>query len=117
MANYLSNKDLKAEVIRCQDANEISPILAEYFMKLASKISSKFFYQNPEDKKDVYCFMVERLLITYTGFDRKYDNAFAYFTEIAKRAAAAGFNQVKFHKNTQEGKAAKYISYDMWLDG
>ena len=63
-------------------------------MLLAEKANRKLKYARIEDKED--CIQQARLdLLKYwRGYKPQYKNAFAYYTEIAKRGFAKGWNRL-----------------------
>ena len=52
MAHHVKNKDLREEIIRCKEADELSPVALDMFMLMADKFSNKLNYIYPEDKQD-----------------------------------------------------------------
>lgn len=90
---YLKNKDLYLEIIKSKENGELTPIAQEMLMLLAQRASTKMRYSNPEDRKDCISSAYLDLLRYWKNFDpERSKNAFAYYTEIAKRGFAKGWN-------------------------
>ena len=68
---------------------------------LAEKAINRLQYVNEDDRKDCLQFALLDLLKYWRNFNPKFTNAFAYFTEIAKRGYAKGWN--KLHPNKTKG--------------
>ena len=69
---------------------------------LAERAINKLTYVNSDDRDDCLQFAMLDLLKYWRNFNPKYTNAFAYFTEIAKRGYAKGWNKIhpQKYKNT-----------------
>ena len=63
-------------------------------MLLAEKAINRMRYVNSDDRNDCLQFAMLDLLKYWRNFNPKYPNAFAYFTEIAKRGYAKGWNKI-----------------------
>jgi hypothetical protein len=63
-------------------------------MLLAERAINRMSYVNPDDRQDCLQFALLDLLKYWRGFKPEYPNAFAYFTEIAKRGYAKGWNKI-----------------------
>jgi hypothetical protein len=72
------------------------------FVLLAERTIRKLSYLDGEDRQDCMQFALLDLLKYWQNFNPKYKNAFAYFTEIAKRGYAKGWNKIHptKYKNT-----------------
>ena len=68
---------------------------------MSKKINKKFRYDNEMDRDDVLQYTYYIILIRWHNFDEtKYTNAFAYYTELIKRAHAFQYNELrKLNKN------------------
>ena len=99
--NYLNNRDLLAEIIKSQEQDELTPKALEFLMLLADKCSRKLTYRDPADREDCIAYAYMDLYRYWRNFNpEKSTNAFAYFTEIAKRGFAKGWNKLhpkKYH--------------------
>ena len=61
---------------------------------LAERAINRMQYLREEDREDCLQFALLDLLKYWKNFNPKYPNAFAYFTEIAKRGYAKGWNKI-----------------------
>ena len=92
---YLNNRDLLEEIVKSQEQDELTPKALKMLMMLAEKSSAKLTYRNPEDRKDCIACAYMDLYRYWRNFNpEKSTNAFAYFTEIAKRGFAKGWNKL-----------------------
>ena len=91
--NYLNNRDLLEEIIKSKEIGELTPKALNMLMMLAERSSNKLIYNNPDDKKDCIAYAYMDLYRYWKNFDpERSNNAFAYFTEVAKRGFAKGWN-------------------------
>lgn len=96
----VSNKELYNEIVLSKQKGELTPRAIELLMLLADGVSNKLAYVKPADKQDCASSAKLDLLKYWSGFNPKYKNAFAYYTEIAKKGAAKGWNKLypkKYH--------------------
>lgn len=99
--NYLNNKDLHAAMSESKEKGELTPTAQKMLMLLAERAIRKMRYVNEDDRNDCLQFAMLDLLKYWKNFNPIYPNAFAYFTEIAKRGYAKGWN--KIHPNKYKG--------------
>ena len=100
--NYLNNKDLLEEIKKSKEKGELTPKALEFLMLLAEKCSLKLSYNNYLDKEDCIAFAKMDLFKYWNSFNPdKSDNPFAYYTEVAKRGFAKGWN--KLHPKKYSG--------------
>tara|TARA_R110000772_G_scaffold65007_2_gene145148 strand:- start:1195 stop:1569 length:375 start_codon:yes stop_codon:yes gene_type:complete len=92
--NYLNNKDLYAEIVLSKELGKLTPTAEKMLVLLAERSIRKMKYVYDEDRKDCLQFALLDLLKYWKNFNPKYTNAFAYFTEIAKRGYAKGWNKI-----------------------
>ena len=100
--NYLNNKDLYNAIVESKDQDKLTPTAEKMLMLLAERAINKLTYVNNDDRDDCLQFAMLDLLKYWRNFNPKYTNAFAYFTEIAKRGYAKGWNKIhpQKYKNT-----------------
>jgi hypothetical protein len=91
---YLNNKDLYDEIVKSKDQDKLTSTAEKMLMLLAERAITKMKYVSLDDKKDCLAFAMLDLLKYWRGFNPKYKNAFAYFTEIAKKGYAKGWNKL-----------------------
>lgn len=99
---YLNNKDLYDQIVLSIEQNKLTPEAEKMLILLAEKAINKLSYVNNDDRQDCLQFALLDLLKYWRGFNPKYTNAFAYFTEIAKKGYAKGWNKIHpvKYKNT-----------------
>ena len=98
---YINNRDFTNEIIRCKygmlneetgyqhTPGELSPRAIDYFILLANRAILKLTFSNPLDKEDCIQSALLDLLRYWRNFnEEKSNNAFAYFTQIAKNGYA-----------------------------
>ena len=99
--NYLNNRDLIAEIVKFQEQEELTTKALKFLMLLANKCSRKLTYRDPADREDCIAYAYMDLYRYWRNFNpERSTNAFAYFTEIAKRGFAKGWNKLhpkKYH--------------------
>lgn len=100
--NYLNNKDLYNEIVKSKEAGKLTRDAEKMLVLLAERTIRKLTYVNEDDRNDCLQFALLDLLKYWQNFNPKYTNAFAYFTEIAKRGYAKGWNKIHptKYKNT-----------------
>ena len=95
MAHHVKNKDLREEIIRCKEKDELSPEALAMLMLMAEKFALKLTYVYPEDKKDCIQFAVMDCFQYWRGYNpEKSQNAFAYYTQIIKNGFAKGWRKL-----------------------
>ena len=99
--NYLNNKDFHAAMSESKELDKLTPTAEKMLILLAEKAINRMSYVNNDDKKDCLQFAMLDLFKYWRGFNPDYPNAFAYFTEIAKRGYAKGWN--KMHPQKYKG--------------
>lgn len=100
--NYLNNKDLYNAIVESKQQDKLTPTAEKMLVLLAERTIRKLTYVNEDDRQDCLQFALLDLLKYWRNFNPKYTNAFAYFTEIAKRGYAKGWNKIhpQKYKNT-----------------
>lgn len=92
--NYLNNKDLHAAMSESKELGKLTPTAEKMLILLAERAITKMSYVNDDDRQDCLQFAILDLLKYWQNFNPDYPNAFAYFTEIAKRGYAKGWNKI-----------------------
>jgi len=92
--NYLNNKDLHNAMCESKELDKLTPTAEKMLILLAERAINRMFYVNSDDRQDCLQFAMLDLLKYWRGFNPIYPNAFAYFTEIAKRGYAKGWNKI-----------------------
>lgn len=92
--NYLNNKDLFDAIVESKELDKLTPTAEKMLVLLAERAINKLSYVSSDDRDDCLQFALLDLLKYWRNFNPKYPNAFAYFTEIAKRGYAKGWNKI-----------------------
>jgi hypothetical protein len=124
---YINNRDFTNEIIRCKygmlneetgyqhKTGELSPRAIEYFILLANRAILKLTFSNPLDKEDCIQSALLDLLRYWRNFnEEKSNNAFAYFTQIAKNGYAKEYK--KIHKHIGKGEKVEFVSLNLTGD-
>lgn len=107
---YISNKQFMGEVIISKNIGKRTPDLEKMMFILGKNVIRKMSYKDEEQRKDCLMSGILRLLEKWDMFDEeKYDNAFAFYTEIFKRGIAAEFNRLN-NKDNLTGEYRKLMS-------
>ena len=92
---YLNNKQLYKEIIISKEMGKLTKDAQDMFILLGKNVIKKFYYYNPDDKQDCYQQGLLMMFKFWHNFDEsKSTNPFGYYTEVFKRGAAAGYNQL-----------------------
>jgi len=95
----ISNKSFAEEIVQSISDNKLTDKVVDYFVKLACHAIRKLPFRDPRDKEDCIQSALLDLSKYWRNFDIKYsNNAFAYFTQMAKNGYAKEFK--KIHKNS-----------------
>lgn len=124
---YINNRDFTNEIIRCKygmlneetgfqhTVGELSPRAIDYFILLANRAILKLTFSNPLDKEDCIQSALLDLLRYWRNFnEEKSNNAFAYFTQIAKNGYAKEYK--KIHKHIGKGEKVEFVSLSLGGD-
>lgn len=115
--NYISNRELLLEIIQSQKDDKLTYKAEMMFQILGERVIRKFRYSNEEDKKDCLQTAMYDLYRNWRNFNpARSENAFAYFTEIAKRALARGWNELHTLKG-DPNKEIQVFSIESANDG
>ena len=92
--NYLNNKDFFDEMVLSLEQDKLTSNAEKMLILLAERTINRMKYVNEDDRMDCLQFAILDLLKYWRNFNPAYPNAFAYFTEIAKRGYAKGWNKL-----------------------
>lgn len=106
-SHYVENKQMMYEMIISQSQGKLTPKLLKMCMQIVKGVSRKFRYKQEEDRYDNEAYAIEVILKNWMMFDLdRYDNVFAWVTQIVKNGFALQFKRLqKSRINT--------ISYDV----
>ena len=97
---YVKNKDLLQEFKLSKEKGELNPEIVNMFYLIIDGISKRMSYKDPSDKEDCMAVAMEDLCKYWDRFNPdKSDNAFSYFTQIAKNGFAKGWKKIHPPKN------------------
>lgn len=97
--NYMDKTELLTEILQSKKNDKLTKRAEELLIILAKETIKKKPYTNYEDRKDCMQEGLLTLFQRWRNFDESIStNAFAYYTEIFKRAIAKGFNDI-YDKN------------------
>lgn len=103
MSKYIEPKRLFQEIIISKEKGELTPSALEMLMAIPSEVSRTLKFKNEEDRVDCIAFAIEDLIKYWKGFNpSKSDNAFSYYTQMAKNGMAKGWK--KLHGKTTSVK-------------
>ena len=94
MANYVKNKDLYDELVKCLDTSTYSMELHCMVERMADKFGYNFTYIESEDRQDCKSQAIMDVYMYWRNFNPKYRNAFAYITQIIKNGFAKGWKKL-----------------------
>jgi hypothetical protein len=95
-SHYVENKEMMKQVIISKAMGIITPELLKQCIKIVKGVSKKFKYNDEEDRLDCEAYAYEVIIKNWYHFDElKFTNAFAYYTEIVKRAFAFQWKQLQ----------------------
>lgn len=114
----IDKKEFFNEIMKSLEKDDLTPRAAELFIILGKNIIKKK-QKDYKSKDDMYDCLQEGYLALFSrwrGFNPEFsENAFAYYTEIFKRAIAKGFNEITNRKKSKE--CAGFISIERGNEG
>ena len=97
--NYLSNKELRDEIIKCKMQDELTLKAIEMFSLLAENISSTYTYKDPADREDCISSAIMDCYRYWRSYDpEKTANAFAYFSSVVYNGFRKMWRQLGYEK-------------------
>lgn len=101
--NYLNNKDLVQEVIKCKEAGEMSDKLARMLKLLCSRYAKRGNYINYSYNDDMQSYAMLMLVKTWQSFNpERGQNAFAFYTQCIHHSFSQYLNKEKQHRNIRD---------------
>lgn len=96
MSKYIDQKKLFEEIIKSKQNNQLTPEALRMLMLMANELSKALKFKYEEDKQDCISFAIEDLLRYWRGFNpERSNNAFSYYTQIAKNGLAKGWKKIR----------------------
>jgi hypothetical protein len=104
-------KLLFIEVKISKGLGRLTPTAQQLFQVLVKNVIRKMQYADDDDKRDCHQTALVMLFANWHNYNTdKYNNPFAYFTEIAKRGLAQGYNELHQKRGLDKGDYRKNIS-------
>lgn len=101
--NYLNNKDMLAELKKSKADGKMTTELTKMIMMLCKRYGQHPWFINYSYNDDMQAFALLTVVKFWNRFDEtKSTNAFAYFTQIIKRAFYQFNIQEKKHRNIRD---------------
>jgi DNA-directed RNA polymerase specialized sigma subunit len=95
MPYYVKNSELLKEVISSKENGKLSDRAVAMFILIATESNKKLKYKDPMDREDCISAALEDLIRYWDRFDpAKSNNAFAFFSQIAKHGFAKGWKKL-----------------------
>ena len=89
MSKYIDQKKLFEEILKSKEKNELTPEALNMLILIANELSKVLKFKYEEDRKDCIAFAIEDLIRYWRNFNpERSNNAFAYYTQIAKNGLA-----------------------------
>ncbi|MCK9446213.1 hypothetical protein M0Q50_04910 [bacterium] len=103
MPIHVKNADLRNEIIKCKEKDELSKEALEMLSLMAKKYSTKFSYIYPEDREDCISVAIMDCWKYWRGYDYNISqNAFSYYTQIIKNGFGKAWRTL--HGNLPQSK-------------
>lgn len=101
--NYLNNADMLAELKRCHEKGRLTEEMGAMFMSLVKRYASIPRFSGYSYNDDMQSFALLTLTKVWKGFDAtKYNNPFAYFTQIVHHAFHQLDNQERRQRDIRD---------------
>lgn len=116
---YLEDVDLYYEIILSKGKGYLTKKAESYFILVAENVNKKLRPRYKDDEEEMDCFQ-QGLMIMFENWksfnEKRYGKALPYITEIFKRGATDGSNQIKNRKYNQKD-SVKFISIERSNEG
>lgn len=101
--NYLNNADMLEELKKCHAQGRLTEEMGRMFMSLVRRYASIPRFSGYSYNEDMQAFALLTLTKVWRGFDAtKYDNPFAYFTQIVHHAFHQLDNQERRQRDIRD---------------
>lgn len=101
--NYLNNADMLAELKKCHAQGRLTEEMGRMFMSLVKRYASIPRFSGYSYNDDMQSFALLTLTKVWRGFDAtKYNNPFAYFTQIVHHAFHQLDNQERRQRDIRD---------------
>lgn len=94
--NYINNTEFFEQIVISKNQDFLTKRAEELLVLLAQQAIRKLPYVNNSDREDCLSFAILDMFKYWRSFNPKYGkgNAFAYYTEMAKKGYAKGWNKL-----------------------
>jgi hypothetical protein len=117
--NYLEDVDLYYEIILSKGKGYLTKKAESYFILVAEGVNKKLRSRYKDEEESMDCFQ-QGLMIMFENWksfnEKRYGKALPYITEIFKRGATDGQNQIRNKKYNQKD-SVKFISIERSNEG
>lgn len=111
--HYVKNADLRAELIKSKELDELTPEAVRMIQEIANKLSNRLRYENPDDKADCIAYAIMDCMCYWRNYDPSIsDNAFAYITSMCRNGFAKGWRALGYMKMPQSTRL--YLSDNIY---
>jgi hypothetical protein len=96
--HHVKNKDLREELIKSKERDELTPLAIDMFIIMAKKFANNFTYIYEEDREDCIAFAIMDCYRYWRSYNpEKSSNAFAYVSQVCKNGFYKGWRQLYGH--------------------
>lgn len=100
---YIKNKELYEEVVRCKQTGQMSDLLARAFIQIAERYSTKPNFIAYTYREDMVGEAIVQLCKGWDKFNpEKTTNAFSYYTQITHNAFIQFLNKERKQRNVRD---------------
>jgi len=115
---YINKKDFYKQIVISKAYGKLTRKASDMLVLLANETIKRKSYRSEDDKHDCLYFGLQALFSNWFNFNEdKFDNTFAYFTEVFKRGIAGGMNTLYKKKGQAKGQKITVISMNSSNDG
>ena len=115
---YINKKEFYKQIVISKAYGRLTKSAENMLILLAHETIKRKSYRSEDDRHDCLYAGIQALLSNWFNFnEEKYDNAFAYFTEIFKRGIAGGLNTLYKKKGQKKDQKITVISMNSSNDG
>lgn len=113
----VNNKELRNEILKSKEQGELTNRAIEILQHLVEGAINKMNYDDPRDEADcLQSGLIDVMVKWYKYEPEVSDNAFAFFTQIAKNGFNKQFNEIRKRKGLKKGQYYQEISLNQNSD-
>jgi len=115
---YINKKEFYKQIVISKAYGRLTRSAEKMLILLSNETIKRKSYRSEDDRHDCLYTGIQALLSNWFNFnEERYDNAFAYFTEIFKRGIAGGLNSLYKKKGQKKDQKITVISMNSSNDG